>query len=129
MVHRTSRFTIHRPLSFEVKEKTMQEQASPTTSRPPGCEAVESSIRFFKRMDKGKKRHGIWIMDTSKKQRGEFIHGDRDEMQGPRYSLAELSKWSAEGGPISVMEISKREAVEELGGTWPEAVEFIKALG
>ena len=79
---------------------------------------LRSTLRCFKRKEKGEFRHGIWLMLEGR--RGEFFHGERDETQAPRHTLDELVKWSETGkGFLNVEEISLKQVLFELG-TWLE---------
>lgn len=76
------------------------------------------TARCFKRLRDDDGRCGIWIMTRPTGRRGAFFHGDHDEIQGPRYTIEELSKWATEGGFLEVEEITGGEVLEELA-SWP----------
>ncbi len=71
------------------------------------------TLRCFRRRDKGKIRHGVWVMTEST---GLFIHGDRNEIQISRYNTATLEADSA-----FTEEISSEEALREIA-SYPDAV-------
>lgn len=82
-------------------------------------------IRVFRRVPKGRLRHGMWIMNTSSNHKGDFVHGDRDETQHVRYTLPELIAMSENyliGGPrfLDIEEIGLVQCLKELEN-WPEA--------
>lgn len=74
-------------------------------------------LRFFMRPRDEPARHGLWVMHPD--GRGDFYHGDREEMQGSRYSLETLiaSGW----------ETSQDEALANLA-TWPEAAAHLRKM-
>lgn len=95
----------------------------PSEQEPP-------EVRCFARNNEPGKRRGIWVMTQPTGYRGAFFHGDRCEVQAPRYTVEELSEWAARGGAIfAVEELSLREAMEELErGGWPEAAADVVAI-
>lgn len=77
-------------------------------------------LRCFRGLQKGKLRHGIWLMFP---EDGLFIHGDRNELQPPRYTIADLEAWDNAGPSgfafLPVEEIDIPEVLLELE-SWPE---------
>jgi hypothetical protein len=91
---------------------------------------IESSARCFRRLrddgDEGK-RCGLWVMTRESGRRGAFFHGDREEIQAPRYTVEELGEWAAKGGFLPVEELAPREALEELD-SWPEGRDQLRKI-
>lgn len=92
-------------------------------SPPPGP-ATETTVRCFRRLqdEPCTTRRGVWLMTRPSGYRGIFFHGDREEAQGPRYTVEELGQWSQQqgGGFLDVQEISPEAALAELE-SWPAA--------
>ena len=63
--------------------------------------------------------------DEPNRTRGVFIHGDRNEMRAPQYSIADLERYAAVGGWFPVEEITPDEVLQELAN-WPDAVDEIR---
>lgn len=83
---------------------------------------MNTTVRCFLRLrpadnDCGK-RCGIWAMTGEK--RGLFFHGDRNEVEPPHWSVAELVKQVEHPDPLffRVEEISPQQSLAELGD-WP----------
>lgn len=74
---------------------------------------VKAAIRCFANIERGKLRRGVWVM-TDERQ-GVFIHGDRNEMQSPRYPISELIEDKA-----FVIEVPLAFVLSEIS-EWPEA--------
>lgn len=81
-------------------------------------------VRCFRRRENGTLRHGIWVMTRKIGSRGLFVHGDRNEIQAPRYTVEELGSW-VNGGFIDVDEITPAEVLAELL-SWPEAADEVQ---
>jgi hypothetical protein len=79
---------------------------------------IETTVRCFRRKNKGKLRRGVWLMTRPDGFRGMFVHGDRDDVQAPEWSVEQLAGGAT---PFEVEEITPEEAVAELAG-WPDAV-------
>lgn len=79
-------------------------------------------VRCFRRLPKGELRHGIWIMTRDSGARGAFFHGDRNEIQAPKWTVEELMAPGTFCEPIS-----QDEALAELAN-WPDAVTNAKAI-
>ena len=72
-------------------------------SRVPRLDQVKMStkpkVRCFKRLrDNDDGCCGIWIMEADQAHRGIFLHGDRDSIDTPRYSLKELCQMTEKTG-------------------------------
>lgn len=80
-------------------------------------------IKCFVRLSLGEKRRGVWAMTGE--NRGTFFHGDRDEMQLPRYRLSDFMEPDKFLYPIK--EISVTEALDELEG-WSEAQDTLRSM-
>lgn len=80
-------------------------------------------LRCFKRLPKGKIRNGLWVMEDERV--GAFFHGDRNEVQTPRYRCSTLEKWTTEPQLFDVEEISVFEAMEMLKN-WPEVADLLR---
>ena len=79
---------------------------------------MNTILRFFLRpRDEPNARRGLWVMHPD--GRGDFYHGDRDEMQGSRWSLEQLvaNGWEA----------SRDDALANLS-TWPEAATHLRKM-
>ena len=80
---------------------------------------IKSAVRCFRRLGDGNGRAGIWVMTRPSGYRGAFFHGDRCEIQVPRYTVEELGEFSSEaGGSDFCEEITPDEVVETLDETW-----------
>lgn len=77
-------------------------------------------VRCFRRTDKGKLRHGIWVM--TQESRGLFVHGDHDSIDAPKWSVSEL-----ENGLMSsdAEEVTPAQVLEELAN-WPAAAREVQ---
>ncbi len=88
-------------------------------SSPSGRTACWTSVRCFRRLqdEPCNKRRGIWLMTEESGRRGVFFHGDREEVQGPRYTVEELASGSV---GFEVQEITPEATLIELS-SWPAA--------
>jgi len=70
-------------------------------------------LTFIAKNAAGKKRRGLWVFHSD--GRGNFFHGDRDEIQEARWTLKEL----LDGKYAPVSEVNATEALALLSG-WDE---------
>lgn len=92
---------------------------------------MNTIVRCFKRLDKGDLRHGVWIFtepNGPRLHRGAFIHGDRNEVQPPDYTVTDMESMAMcpEAAFIQVKEITPEEALAEIEN-WPEGQEAMQA--
>lgn len=89
---------------------------------------VNTTVRCFRRKDKGTLRRGIWAMTGGVDScRGMFIHGNCAEIQGPDYTMAELIRAGTEGGALlDIEEITPEEALAEVAN-WPAGQDELRA--
>jgi hypothetical protein len=74
------------------------------------------AVRCFKRCERGKLRHGVWVMTRPSGARGMYVHGDRNEIQAPAYTVETLQQMNGD----FVEEITTDEALQ-LVESWPDA--------
>lgn len=88
---------------------------------------VITRMRCFRRNDKGILRHGLWAM--TEEACGLFFHGDRDEIQTPRFTIKTLASFRNNGNQVwfEVTEITPSEALEELCD-WPMAENTLREM-
>ena len=70
-------------------------------------------LTFIAKLVKGKKRRGLWVFHPD--GRGNFFHGDRDEIQEARWTKQELM--DGKYAPVEV--VTAKEALELLSD-WGE---------
>jgi len=79
-------------------------------------------LRCFRTASKGEKRYGLWIY--TKERRGVFYHGDRNEVQAPKWNVGDVVKRFPDGA--EGVEICPRRLLMLLRD-WPKAVADAKA--
>lgn len=80
--------------------------------RPQQAECYD--VRCFRRAVSGSLRRGVWVMTGE--ARGLFVHGDRNEIQAPKWDIADLA-----GDILIAEEITPAQVLAEIAN-WPEAV-------
>lgn len=93
---------------------TEDTQQSESVSAASAC----YDVRCFRTREKGSKRHGVWIMTQN--HRGLFVHGGRDEIQSPAWSVSDLLS-----GCGNAEEITPAQALQEVGN-WPEGARDVQ---
>ena len=92
------------------------------------CETVgkiETSVRCFRKVEKGGVRRGLWLMTRPSGARGVFFHGDHCEIQAPACRLEDFESGDT---PWHTEEITPEEALAELEPSWPEAAEQAREI-
>ena len=80
---------------------------------------LRHELRCFRRRRKGELRHGVWVIGRFK---GWFFHGDRNDLEGSKYSSVALLS-----APEFAEQIDPFEALQELD-SWPQAQEAVKHI-
>lgn len=77
-------------------------------------------VRCFARERTDGKRRGVWLMTRREGYRGAFFHGERCEIQPPRWTVEELAAMHTE--------ITPAEALAEMDNGWPEAKDAMRKI-
>lgn len=90
-----------------------------------------TTVRCFRRIPGGKLRHGVWLMTQPVGYRGMFVHGDKDEVEPPQFTVEQLAEgdmkaWKRLTDLFRVEEITPEQALAELA-SWPEAATAAQA--
>ena len=71
---------------------------------------MNTIVRCFRGVAKGKIRHGIWIFtepNGPRKYRGAFFHGGRNEVQAPGYDVDGMVEEAKEGEFVRISRQSR----------------------